>query len=219
MLPQPEVVIGASTSVWAQPFGTHYHDSRTQVIYLKDELGGPGNLSGLSLFVATTPPQTLSNWTIRLKHTPLTQYLKPAWEGSGWTTVYQNQETIFATGWVTFLFSALFAYDGANNLMVDLSFNNSSFTSDEGQVRYHSASADRTAWFQTDSAFGDPLSWSGTSARRRRCSPGRAPSTGWCERITPKPRTSRTSGRKRRTPMKPRSPSRAERAPRSTRRK
>ncbi|HMC27145.1 MAG TPA: Calx-beta domain-containing protein, partial [Verrucomicrobiae bacterium] len=164
VLPQPEVVIGASTSLWAQPFGTHYHDSRTQVIYLRDELGGPDNLSGLSLFVATPPPQTLSNWTIRLKHTALAQYLKPAWEGSGWTSVYQNHETIFATGWVTFLFSAPFAYDGTNNLMVDLSFNNSSFTSDEAQVRYHSASSDRTAWFQTDSAFGDPLRWSGTSA-------------------------------------------------------
>jgi hypothetical protein len=160
LLPQPEVLVGAGTSTWANPLGTLYHDARTQVIYLADELGGAGNLSGLSLFVTTPPGQTLSNWTIRLKHTALTKYLKPVWESAGWTVVYQNSENISAIGWVTFLFAAPFAYDGTNNLMVDFSFNNSSFSTD-GQVRYSSTTDHRTLHFRTDSAFGDPLTWSG----------------------------------------------------------
>jgi len=165
-LPQPDVTIGVSTSIWVNPFGTLYHDARTQVIYHSDELGGPGNLSGLSLFVITPPGQTLSNWTIRLKHTALAQYTKGAWESAGWSTVYHNHETISATGWVSFVFTAPFAYDGTNNLMVDLSFNNSAYSSD-GQARFHSTVGNRTLFFRTDSAFGDPLEWSGSTAPLR----------------------------------------------------
>ncbi len=162
-LPQPDVTIGAGSSVWANPFGALYHDSRTQVIYTSDELGGPGNLSGLALFVTTPPGQTLSNWTIRLKHTPLAQYTKGSWESADWSTVYHNHETITATGWVSFVFTAPFVYDGTNNLMVDLSFNNSAYSSD-GQARFHQTVGNRALLFRTDSAFGDPLEWSGSTA-------------------------------------------------------
>jgi hypothetical protein len=61
---------------------------------------------------------------------------------------------------VQFLFTAPFAYDGTNNLMIDFSFNNSDWESDgecvsSGTTRY------RALVFQTDSAHGDPLGWSG----------------------------------------------------------
>lgn len=163
LLPRPEVTIGASTSVWANPFAALYHDARSQIIYRADELGGPGNLSGLSLFVTAPPGQTLSNWTIRLKHSGASRYPAPAWESNGWTTAYRNHETIASTGWVSFIFATPFAYDGRNNLLVDFSFNNSSFSSD-GAVRYHLAPENRTLHFRTDSAFGDPLEWRASTA-------------------------------------------------------
>ena len=49
-------------------------------------------------FVSTVPGQTLSNWTIRLKHTALAKYIQPAWEGAGWQVAYQNHETVPAAG-------------------------------------------------------------------------------------------------------------------------
>ena len=157
-----EAAVGSGTNAWPQPMGALYHDARTQVIYLAGELGGAGRISALSLFVSTPPGQTLSNWTIRLKPTALNTYAQPAWETNGWTTVYQRHEIVAEDGWVTFFFDAPFAHDGTNNLLADFSFNNSSYTSD-GACRYFTASQPRAIYLQTDSAFGDPLAWSGTT--------------------------------------------------------
>jgi uncharacterized repeat protein (TIGR01451 family) len=157
-----ELMAGAGTNAWENPLGTFYHDSRTQVIYLAEELGGPGSINALALNVVSVPGQTLSNWTIRLKHTLLTGYVQGAWERDGWTTVYQNDETVMAAGWATFLFAMPFDYDGTNSLLVDLSFNNATY-SVNGLTRSTITEQRRSLFFQTDSAFGDPLEWSGAA--------------------------------------------------------
>ncbi len=156
----PPVTIGAGTSTANFPMGTFYHDERTQVIYLAGEIGGAQSINSLSLYVDTLPGQTMNAWTIRMKHTALSSYAAANWEGSGWTTVYQASETVASTGWVKFNFSAPFSYDGVNNLMIDFSINNSSYTSD-GTCRYSIPGATRTLFYQTDSGWGDPLTWSG----------------------------------------------------------
>ncbi|PYJ04915.1 MAG: hypothetical protein DME25_09325, partial [Verrucomicrobia bacterium] len=158
-----EVTVGADTNLWEYPLGTHYHDARTQVIYLPAELGGPGKINALALQVSSVPGQPLTNWTLRLKHTSMTGYVQPAWESSGWTTTYQNNENVPSPGWITFLFSTPFDYDGTNSLLVDLSFNNSTY-SVNGLCLSTVTPQRRSAFFQTDSAFGDPLTWSGTTA-------------------------------------------------------
>jgi uncharacterized repeat protein (TIGR01451 family) len=158
-----QVSVGDGTNRWELPLGSLYHDARTQVIYLPEELGGPGKINGLALQVTNVPGQTLSNWTIRLKHASMTKYTLPAWEADGWTLVHRNDETIQASGWVTFLFAAPFDYDGASSLLVDFSFNNATY-SVNGLSRSTVTPDRRSVFFQTDSAFGDPLSWSGTSS-------------------------------------------------------
>lgn len=160
-----DATIGNGTSSWAFPFGSFYHDARTQSIYLASEIGGAGRISALTLDVTTIPPQVLNNWTIRMKHTTLSSYVTSQWEGasSGWVTVYQQNQTVAATGPITFLFSTPFDYNGTSNLMIDFSFNNSDFTQD-GATRYTDTSAIRTLHYQTDSEFGNPLSWAGASA-------------------------------------------------------
>ena len=159
-----QVDIGAGTTAWSFPLDTFYHDARTQVIYLASELGGPRRITSLALNVAALPGQTMNAWTIRMKPTALASY--PAtgaqWEGTGWTTVYQANETVTQTGWVTFQFATPFDYDGTNNLIVDFSFNNSSFTSN-GAVFATTAATSRSLFFETDSNFGDPLTWTGST--------------------------------------------------------
>ncbi len=158
-----ETPIGAGTATWGFPLYTWYHDARTQVIYLSEEIGGPRTIRGLALDVATRPGQTLNNWTIRMRHTPLDNYASArAWENS-WTVAYQGTTTISTTGWVTFTFPTPFAYNGTDNLMVDFSFNNSSYTS-YGNCRYFSDGTQRALYYNTDSGYGDPLNWSGTAA-------------------------------------------------------
>ena len=157
------VTIGDGTGTWNHPMSTYFHDARTQVIYLDSELGSAGEINSLSLDVSDIPGQTMNNFTIRMKHTGMDSYgSSPSWEGSGWTVVYQNNESIGSTGWVTFDFSTSFDYNGTDNLMVDISFNNSSYSSD-GYCRVTEPGGDRALHYRTDSYFGDPLAWSGTS--------------------------------------------------------
>ena len=163
LVPGPApVTIGAGTGTANFPMGAYYHDERTQVIYLAGEIGGARPISSLSLYVGAVPGQILNGWTIRMKHTALGAFASASWEGSGWTTVYQASETVSATGWVQFNFTTPFSYDGVNNLMVDFSFNNTSYTSN-GTCRYSTPGGYRTVWYQTDSGAGDPLTWSGAS--------------------------------------------------------
>jgi hypothetical protein len=103
-----------------------------------------------------------------MKHTNLDYYTTYAWE-SGWTVVYQNNEAINTTDWVVFNFPTPFDYNGVDNLMIDFSFNNSSWTS-SGNCRYTLKSQIRTLYYNTDSGYGDPLNWNGNGSPTPRTS-------------------------------------------------
>ncbi len=155
------VTIGKATTSWELPLDASSEDSRTQTIYLASEIGGEKTLISLALDVTALPTPTLSNFTIRLKHTNLASYTSNLWEFDGWTTVYQSDETISATGWRTFTFTTPFAYNGTDNLMVDISYGNSS-SGTYGQCRYSEPGGTRTIYDVTTSGYGgNPLFWSG----------------------------------------------------------
>jgi len=157
------IIIGTGTSSWAYPLYTRYHDARTQVIYRNWELGMACTINSLGLDVTTAPGQTLENWNIRMKHTTLHQYPStPEWDDSGWTVVYQANEPEGTTGWRTFELSTPFEYNGSNNLLVDFSFNNDSYSS-EGQCQSTVMGAYRSITFASDSKDGDPLTWFSTN--------------------------------------------------------
>ncbi|MBN2375973.1 MAG: hypothetical protein JXD22_06215 [Sedimentisphaerales bacterium] len=158
------ITIGTGTGTWSFPMYTYYHDSRTQVIYLASELGAAGNITELALDVATLPGQTMNNWTIRMKHTSLNSYSTFSFESTGWTPIYlyQTDEDISSTGWQTFVFSTPFEYNGTDNLMIDFSHNNDSWTS-SGTCRCSTPGGYRSIYAYTDSGYGDPLDWDGIS--------------------------------------------------------
>ncbi len=159
----PTKITGTGTTTTSNfPLYTFYHDERTQCIYLPSELGGPGRISAIALFVTTVPGQTMNAWTIRMKHSALTSYAPAAWDAAGWTTVHQSNQTVTTTGWVTFPLTTPFDYNGTSSLLIDFSFNNSSFTT-QGICTTSATAATRTIYYFADSAFGDPLTWSGTT--------------------------------------------------------
>lgn len=154
------VSIGAGKISWIFPMYTGYHDARTQVIYLASEIGKAGNIADLSLEVTTAPGQILENWTIRMKHTNLSEYSSSncSLEADGWTVVYQNDESIDNKGWRKFEFQTPFAYNGTDNLLVDFSFNNDTSTS-HGLCRVSSPGGRRSAYAASYDQHGDPLDW------------------------------------------------------------
>ena len=154
--------VGTGTTTVVYPLGTFYHDERSQIIYQPGEIGAAGRITALALYVTTLPGQVMNNWTIRIKHTPLSAYTNYLWESSGWTVVYQTNQNVTATGWATFVLTTPFDYNGVSNLMTDFSFNNSSYTSD-GYCRATLRSGIRTLYYRTDSVYGDPLTWTGST--------------------------------------------------------
>lgn len=160
------ISIGDGTSVINYaPLYTYYHDNRTQIIYLSSEFGaGSKTLEGLSIDIAGLPGMALNNWTIRLKHTAKQNFDTGAvFENTGWTIVYQANENISQTGWKHFVFSQPFEYNGTDNLMVDLSFNNSSWTYEYGKCLWTNAPNKRAIYAYSDSYNGDPLNWTSGS--------------------------------------------------------
>lgn len=156
--------IGSGTSTGTHPMPTYFGASRSEVIYLTNELGGPRRFTSAALDVATAPGRTMTNWTIRLKHTTKTNFaILDYWDADGWTVVYQTNQSIAAPGWYTFNFSTPFDYNGTNHLMVDFSFNNLNFFGAAyGYCRYTTASQNRLFYYdQSGNTYGDPLSWSG----------------------------------------------------------
>lgn len=158
-----EITVGSSPSIWVMPLRTSCHDARTQTIYLASEIGRSCLITALALNVIAPPGQPLNNFTIRMKHTPLSSYVNKTWEASGWTTCYQADTTVAATGWVQFGFSTPFGFNGADNLMVDISFNNDRNTFD-GMCGMSQPGGGRTVCAASNSEYGDPLDWTGTSA-------------------------------------------------------
>jgi hypothetical protein len=134
------------------------------MLYTASELGGAARIAGVSLNVSNvrTGGETLTNWTIRLKHTGVTNLVSgAAWDNAGWTTVYRASPTVSATGWMSFKFTTPFDYNGTSNLLVDFSMDrttsNASFTS----VQASSTAQTMAIYGTSNSTNGDPLAWSG----------------------------------------------------------
>ncbi len=154
------------------PIYTGTCDQRSQAIYPPWDLGGPGRIVSLALDVTRLPGQTLSNWTIRVKHTDLDCFGcvsyegrsgEPLWEWADWTVVCQTNWTITATGWVTCAFTTPFDYNGSDSLLVDFSFSNDSVGASNGMCSAAQYGVNRAMVFSTCDDFGNPLAWTGST--------------------------------------------------------
>ncbi len=164
--PAADIPIGTGTTTSTVPFTTINTAARTQVIYLAGEIGAAYLFDAISLNVTTFPAVRLNNLAIRMKHTDKTSFPVGAWESADWTTVYQGNPQISATGWTRFNFNAPFYYDGVNNLMVDISFDNSEASTGANGVCQYTALSDARMVYATGTNLGDPLTWSGTPGTR-----------------------------------------------------
>ncbi|HYF36974.1 MAG TPA: hypothetical protein VD994_16875, partial [Prosthecobacter sp.] len=146
-----------SSGATTQVYNTLAHDSRAQMIYTAAELGAePRWIGALQTYVAAAAGQAMRTFTIRLKHSPLESFEGQSWDDSGWTTVYTSASA--AAGISYFPLINPFYYDGVQNLMVDISFNNTTATS-AGSLQSFSTAAKRMLSGTSNSTHGDPLKW------------------------------------------------------------
>ena len=152
------VEIGTGSYNWGYPFYTYYHDARTQILYLSSEISTSGTIDKIAFYVTSIPGQTMFNFTVRMKHTGFSSYASTSFDNSGYTTCLSDTIAISSTGWVEIPLTTSFSYNGSSNLIVDVSFDNTSY-SQSGNARSFTSSNYRTIHYVSDSNLGDPLNW------------------------------------------------------------
>ncbi len=123
--------IGNGTSSSSFPFYTYYHDGRSQFIYTAAEINASGAFAGpitsIAFNVITNATQAMNGFTIKMTNTSLSTLtgFEP-----GLTSVYSPASyTVAGTGWQTINLSTPFLWNGASNLLIEVCFDNSAYTS------------------------------------------------------------------------------------------
>ena len=154
------VTVGTgSTSITQAPYGTYYMDQRVQYIITKAELTAAGYTSGSSLnalafYVTSAQSQVMNGYTIKIAHTSSSAFGSGSYlAGTNTTTVYSANYTAAGNSWNTHNFSTPFVYNGSSNLLIDICFNNSSYTQNS-TVLGTALSSYRTVYKQQDVSSG-----------------------------------------------------------------
>jgi len=123
-----------TTNAYPTPFTGFWEDGRIQILYRASELLAAGmtggKISSAAFNIVTkqsTAPYT--GFTIKMGCTSLTSM--PTSYQAGLTTVYGPITTTTALGWNTFNFPTSYEWDGISNIIVEVCFNNSAWTSND----------------------------------------------------------------------------------------
>ena len=162
-----EILTGQPLGTWGtgfsnpdDPYNTWYHDSRAESVYRVSELraGGmsPVKITALKYLVYEQPGRpTLANFRIRIQHTNLADRSTGNFITSGYTTVYGPTSiargSLVPGSWYTHTFSAPFYWNQEQNLLVDLTRDDTAYVSGGG-MRVRTGLAQRTAGYYSDSA-------------------------------------------------------------------
>jgi hypothetical protein len=108
-------------------------DSRTQMLYTSAEIlasgVAPGVITKIGFDVTNAASQVMNGYMIKMKN--FTGTSLSTFETTGMTTVYApaGGYTVPGTGWQEVTLTTPFVWNGSNNLLVEVCFNNSSYTS------------------------------------------------------------------------------------------
>jgi len=123
--------IGTGTTSTGWPYYTFYHDSRTQMLYTSSEIlsngGAAGNILKIGFNVISAASQTMNGFNIKMQNTTLTSLT--TFVTTGWTTAYTGTYTVPGTGWRYVDLQTPFYWNGTQNLLIEICFDNTSYTS------------------------------------------------------------------------------------------
>ncbi len=156
----------SSSSTWT-PFYTFYEDKRSTYLILASELqalGASGDLTRLAFDVVTPASQPMNGFNIKIGHTNLTSISGFV---PGLTTVYSAASHTAYTGWNDFVFSTPFSWDGVSNIVVEVCWDNTYWTS-ASSVRYSTLSFQATYGQYADGQTGCSMTagWTTNSNNR-----------------------------------------------------
>ncbi len=160
--------VGTGTTSSNYPFTTYWMDGRTQMLFTAAELTASGMTAGTQIMklgfnVITVGGPAMNGFNVRYQLT--TQTSLTGFVSSGWTTGYTGTYTVASTGWQYIdMASPFFVYNGTSNLLIEICYDNSSYTS---YSPVNATSAPGMTWgYYTDNVTG--CSMTGGSAQSNR---------------------------------------------------
>ena len=151
------------------PFGSSYHDDRTQLLYTASELTAAGMRAGeikyIKFNVTTASSQTLNNFKVKIRAVS-NQSLTGMTSMDGSTLVFSGSKSV-TTGWCQIAFTTPFAWNGTSSILIDISFDNNSSSSNS--VMYFTDTPSCMVWSQySNSNVGPADSMTGGSGHYER---------------------------------------------------
>jgi hypothetical protein len=135
-LPLQSFTLGTGTMVntnttYPTPYGNWYWGNREQYLLLASELSALGMVAGeiasVAFDVVTPQGVGLQGFTIKMGHTSVSS-MTTTFQTSPMTTVYTHPAYVDVAGWNVHNFSTPFQWNGTSNVLVEVCFNNSSYT-------------------------------------------------------------------------------------------
>jgi len=171
--------IGNGTSTSNYPYTTYWMDGRTQMLYLANEINADnpnvsGYISKLGFNVVSNSTQAMSGFTVKMQLTSATSLT--GWVTSGWTTCYSGTYTVPGTGMQYIDMQSPLQYAGTGNLLVEICYDNSSYTS--YSPVYATSNAGKTWGYYTDNSSGCTMTGGATQSLRPNISLYLTTSTG-----------------------------------------
>ena len=130
---QANIYIGTGTSSSNYPFTTYWMDGRTQMLFTAAELNAAGAginsaIMKIGFNVISNSTQVMNGFNVRFQHTSQTSLT--GWVSTGWTTAFSGTYAVPGTGWQMIdMASPYFVYNGTSNLLVEICYDNTSYTS------------------------------------------------------------------------------------------
>lgn len=120
-----------TTNSYPNPYGHYYWGNKEQYLILASELTTanilPGNINSVAFNVILAGSLPLQNFSIKMGHSSLSAMSSTF--VTGLTEVYSNPVYTHVGGWNVHNFQTPFVWDGTSNVVVEVCFNNTSYTS------------------------------------------------------------------------------------------
>lgn len=157
------VVVGtgqfSSTNQQTTPFANFYEDSRHQYLYTANELTSGGAVQGsiveLAFEVSLSHSHLTPAFQVGLKQITSSALLTSAFD-TGFNTVYNDTVLVNSAGWYPLDLTTPFVWDGTSNLLLEVCFDNSTFTGNAG-VYYSNTTFGSNRYVFADNASGCSL--------------------------------------------------------------
>lgn len=123
------VCIGTDTLSSNYPFTTYWMDGRTDMLYLGSEIisggGGSGYFTAISFYVNHADTLTMNGFNVKILSTVDTAL---SGFGESWEICYNGSYKIMTTGWQTIYLTQPYAWNGNNNIVIEICYDNNRYT-------------------------------------------------------------------------------------------